>query len=63
MRVILFIFALAGLTNAARQSGAEVMDAVPVIQGDDPVEQRRSIARGTFTPRVAARRHTQRAGP
>lgn len=59
MRVILFIFVLAGLTNAARESSDPATSGVYIPQE----EQRRSIARGAFTPAVDTRSHSQRAGP
>lgn len=63
MRVILCIFALAGLTNAARRSPVEPMDGADVVHKDDQLEQRRTIARGSFTPGVDTRSQARRAGP
>jgi hypothetical protein len=59
MRVILFIFVLAGLTNAARESSDPAPSGAYVPQE----EQRRSIARGAFTPAIDADSHSARAGP
>lgn len=63
MRVILAIFVLAGLTNAARDALSSAPRGADAPQTQRAPEHGRSIARGPFTPRVDARSQGSRRGP